>query len=119
MPATHTNTISLHSSCTQDSTSYIPRLRLLLHEIGYRYEAQRPPNPGFRESFHEWFQTTLGPALSWDSKRLHGLEHASSGIAERAYPYANTEMNLLMGKLTAIAIVLDDSIEDEEMYGHM
>ncbi|EGN97888.1 hypothetical protein SERLA73DRAFT_74141 [Serpula lacrymans var. lacrymans S7.3] len=119
MPVKHTNTTSLHSSCTQDSTSYIPRLQLLLREIGYRYEAPLPTNPGFHESFHEWFKTTLGPALSWDSNKLHNLEKASSSLAERAYPFADTEMNLLMGKLIAIALSFDDSIKDDEMYTSM
>jgi len=103
----------------QDTSSdYAPRLQLLLREIGHRYTKPSPPNDDFLNSFHEWLHFTLGPVsgTSWNGKKLLVLEDSSTAVIERAYPYADTEMKFLMAKLTAMVIVMDDSLDDDEMY---
>lgn len=52
-------------------------------------------------------------------KQLTELEHAAGGIIERVYPYASVELKLLFAKLTAIAILIDDSIEDEAVHAEI
>ena len=100
------------------SSDYVPRLQLLLREIGHRYTEPPPPNHKFLNSFHEWLHFTLGPVSgpSWKGKKLLVLEDSSTAVIERAYPYADTEMKFLMAKLTAMVIVMDDSLDDDEMY---
>lgn len=58
----------------------------------------------------------LGPMTSWTTAKLNALEDSSSTIFERAYPFADSEMKFVLAKLTAIAIFLDDSLDDEETY---
>lgn len=98
----------------------VPRLQLLLREIDHRYVAPQSPSMSFLRSFHDWIHNTLGPTTSWTTSKLSILEDTSSAIIERAYPFADTEMRSLMGKLTALAIVIDDSLDDglagEAMY---
>jgi hypothetical protein len=62
---------------------------------------------------------TLGPTSSWGPKKLGELEHAAGGVIERSYPYMSTPLKLLFAKLTAIAILIDDSIEDEDVHHHL
>lgn len=53
---------------------------------------------------------------SWTVAKLNALEDSSSTIFERAYPLSDAEMKFVLAKLTAIAIFLDDSLDDEETY---
>ncbi|KAJ7881253.1 isoprenoid synthase domain-containing protein [Mycena leptocephala] len=98
------------SATVSDYTACIQRL---LTDIGYRYEPFPPYDANYWGPFHTWMLDTLGPTSSWSLKKLNELEHASGGIIERAYPYAGTQLKLLFAKLTAIAILIDDSIENE------
>ncbi|KAJ7726011.1 hypothetical protein DFH07DRAFT_1002067 [Mycena maculata] len=95
---------------------YITSLRRLLTEIGYRDEAAPPYDTAYWGPFHAWMFDTLGPTSSWGVKQLTELEHSSGTIIERAYPHASVQLKLLFAKLTAIAILIDDSIEDEAVY---
>ncbi|KAJ7485905.1 isoprenoid synthase domain-containing protein [Mycena latifolia] len=99
-----------------DFSSCIQRL---LTEIGYRYEPFPPFDANYWEPYHDWILYTLGPASSWTVKQLTEVEHAAGGVVERSYPHAGTEMKLLFAKLTAIAIIVDDSIEDEAVYAEI
>ncbi|KAJ6584129.1 hypothetical protein DFH09DRAFT_911283, partial [Mycena vulgaris] len=56
---------------------------------------------------------TLGPTSSCSEKRLAELEHAAGSISKRTYPYASTEIQLLFAKVTALGLLIDDSIQDE------
>ncbi|KAJ7245608.1 isoprenoid synthase domain-containing protein [Mycena haematopus] len=94
-------------------------IQRLLTEIGYRHEPFPQYDADYWGPFHAWMLNTLGPTSSWDAQKLAGVEHAAGGIIERAYPYSSTELKLLFAKLTAIAIIIDDSIEDEAVYDHL
>jgi len=61
----------------------------------------------------------LGPTSTWSLKQINELEHAAGGVVERAYPCASIELKLLYAKLTAIAILIDDSLEDEAVYAEI
>ncbi|KAJ7131825.1 isoprenoid synthase domain-containing protein [Mycena crocata] len=102
-------TLQIYSSCIQR----------LLTDIGYRYEAFPPYDGTYWEPFHAWMLYTLGPACSWTIAQLTELEHAAGGIMERSFPYAATDLKLLFAKLTALAILLDDSIEDDAVYAEI
>ncbi|KAJ7122260.1 isoprenoid synthase domain-containing protein [Mycena epipterygia] len=95
---------------------YAACIRTLLTDIGYRRDPLPPHDADYWGSFHTWMLYTLGPVSPWSVKQLTELEHAAGGIVERGYPYASTPQKLLFAKLTAIAILIDDSIEDEVMY---
>ncbi|KAF7328109.1 Terpenoid synthase [Mycena sanguinolenta] len=102
------------------STSEISTcIQRLLSEIAYRHEPFPPYDADFWGSFHVWISNTLGPASSWGPKKLAEVEHSAGSIAERAYPHASTVLKLLFAKLTAMGIVIDDSIEDEAVYKHL
>jgi hypothetical protein len=101
------------SATVSDYTACIQRL---LTDIGYRYEPFPPYDANYWGPFHTWMLDTLGPTSSWSLKKLNELEHASGGLMERAYPYAGTQLKLLFAKLTAIVILIDDSIEDESVH---
>ncbi|KAF9059690.1 terpenoid synthase [Rhodocollybia butyracea] len=100
------------------SKDYIPRLQLLLHELDYRYVAPPSPSPSmnFFLAHHEWIHDTVGPMTSWTTSQLDVLEDSSSALIERSYPSADTEMKVILAKLTALAIFLDDSVENDVMY---
>ncbi|KAJ7511372.1 isoprenoid synthase domain-containing protein [Mycena galericulata] len=100
-------------------SDYATCVRDLLIGIGYRYEPFPPYNADYWGPFHIWILYTLGPTSSWNVKQLNELEHTAGGVAERAYPYATIQLKLLFAKLTAIALILDDSIEDETVYGEI
>ncbi|KAJ7688816.1 hypothetical protein B0H17DRAFT_937940 [Mycena rosella] len=97
-------------------TFHATNIRLLLNDIGHRYE----PLPAYDENYwvplHDWFIFTLGPTSSWTLPQLTELEHSSGGIIERSYPHLSMELRLLFAKLTAIAILIDDSIDDPTLY---
>ncbi|KAJ6503752.1 isoprenoid synthase domain-containing protein [Mycena sanguinolenta] len=94
-------------------------IQRLLSEIGYRHEPFPPYDANFWGPFHEWMSNTLGPTSSWAPNRLAEVEHAAGTLSERAYPCASTELKLLFAKLTAMGIIIDDSIEDEAVYEHL
>ncbi|KAJ7775962.1 hypothetical protein DFH07DRAFT_732130 [Mycena maculata] len=99
------------------SPEYTACIRRLLAEIGYREEPLPSYNVNFWGPFHVWVFDTLGPSVPlWGVKQLAEVEHAAGGISERAYPYAELQLKLIIAKLTAIGIVLDDSIENETLY---
>ncbi|KAF7349454.1 Terpenoid synthase [Mycena sanguinolenta] len=94
-------------------------IQRLFSEIGFRHEPFPSYDANYWGPFHRWMLDTLGPTSSWGPKKLAELEHAAGGVIERSYPYASTELKLLFAKLTAIAILIDDSIEDEAVYDHL
>lgn len=101
------------------SKDYLSRLQLLLREIDHRYIAPPSPSVDFLRSHHDWIHNTLGPVSSWNTHKLDILEDSSSAVIERAYPFADTSMRILMGKLTALVIVIDDSMDNEAMYNEI
>ncbi|EGO00743.1 hypothetical protein SERLA73DRAFT_71725 [Serpula lacrymans var. lacrymans S7.3] len=101
------------------AASYFPRLQLFLGEIGYRHGAPPHPNLVFLQSFHEWFHSTLGPILGWNAEKLDNIECATASFGERAYPFTGTEMCLLIAKMTATAMAIDDLVDDDNFYAEM
>jgi hypothetical protein len=101
------------------TSEYSVCIQGLLTDIGYRYEPFPPYDADYWGPFHGWMLHTLGPTSSWGAKQLAELEHAAGGVIERVYPFASTQMKLLFAKLTAIAILIDDSIEDETVHKHL
>ncbi|KAK6992657.1 terpenoid synthase [Favolaschia claudopus] len=101
---------------TEEFTHCIQRL---FKEIGFRHEPFPAYEAQYWEPFHHWMLEVLGPTSSWNAKQLAELEHASGGVIERSYPCASTQLKLLFAKLTAIAIIIDDSIEDEAVHQHL
>lgn len=97
---------------------HVSRIQLLLHEIDFHYVAPNPPDTDFLDPFHEWMHNELGPGAghTWYGKKLLVLEDTTATFAERCYPWAAAEIKLIIAKLTAAAIIIDDSVEDEEMY---
>jgi hypothetical protein len=103
-----------------DTPDYIPRLKLLLDELNYCHNPSPPsPIPGFYDTFHEWIQTILGPALPFGTAKLRNVEEVSSGVSLHFYSFADLEMQLLMAKLIAIIVAFDDSLDDVEMHAEM
>ncbi|KAF8193219.1 hypothetical protein K438DRAFT_2132881 [Mycena galopus ATCC 62051] len=94
-------------------------IQRLLSDIGYRHEPFPLYDADYWVPFHGWMLNTLGPTSSWGPRKLAELEHAAGGIIERAYPYMSTPLKLLFAKLTAIAILIDDSIEDADVHHHL
>ncbi|KAJ7624323.1 terpenoid synthase [Mycena polygramma] len=94
-------------------------IQRLFTDIGYRFEPFPPYDTEYWGPFHDWMLYTLGPTSTWSVKQLTELEHSAGGIIERAYPYASIQLKLLFAKLTAIAILIDDSIEDESVHGEI
>ncbi|KAK6992666.1 terpenoid synthase [Favolaschia claudopus] len=88
-------------------------IRRFLKDIGFCHEPMPKYDPQYWGPFHHWMLQVLGPKSSWNDKQLAELEHEAGGIIERVYPCASMEHNLVYAKLTAIAILIDDSIEDE------
>jgi hypothetical protein len=98
------------------ATNYVVHLQQLLHQIGHRYTAPPPPNLDFLDAFHEWFVTRLGPCTTWSRDKLDALEHVAATIIERSYRYADAEVKMVLGVLTALVTYMDDSIDDKEIY---
>lgn len=105
-----------HSHKRDASTDYVPRLQLLLHEINHRYVAPQSSSTEFLNSHHDWIHNTVGPLTSWTTKKLAGLEDSSFAVIDRSYPFGDTEMKVLLGKLTALAILIDDSLDNDALY---
>ncbi|KAJ6448034.1 isoprenoid synthase domain-containing protein [Mycena sanguinolenta] len=78
-------------------SKYATYIKRLLIDLDYRY----------------WIFHTLGPTSSCGQKRLAELENAAGSISRRTYPYASTELQLLFAKITALGLLIDDSIQDE------
>ncbi|KAJ7636366.1 isoprenoid synthase domain-containing protein [Roridomyces roridus] len=97
------------------SSDFSTVVQSLLLDIGYRYEPFPQYDPEYWGPFHHWMLHTLGPVSTWNLKQLTELEHSSGGIIERAYPHTSTAFKLIFAKLTAIAILIDDSIEDDRV----
>ncbi|KAJ7618740.1 hypothetical protein FB45DRAFT_755883 [Roridomyces roridus] len=97
------------------SSDFSTIVQNLLLDIGYRYEPCPPYDPEYWGPFHHWMLHTLGPVSTWNIKQLTELEHSSGGIIERSYPYTSIPFKLLFAKLTAIAILIDDSLEDDRV----
>lgn len=97
------------------TVSWSSSVRLLLHDIGYRYETL-PHDTNYWGSFHEWIISTLGPVCPWNFEQLTELEHAAGGVVDRGYPYASGQLKLVFAKLSAMVIVIDDSIDDPTLY---
>jgi hypothetical protein len=95
---------------------YNTHIQRLLTDIGYRYEAIPTYDATYWSPFHTWVLYTLGPTSPCNVKQLTELEHVAGGIVERVYPYANVDIKLVFAKLTALIVVIDDSIEDEAVY---
>ena len=115
----HPTAPAISQSQTKDpSRSYVPRLELLLQEIGHRFATPPTPNREFLDRFREWIHNSLGPVSgpTWKGKKLLALEDQATAVMERAYPYADADMKFVMGRLTAMVIVIDDSLEDDQMY---
>ncbi|KAJ7258984.1 isoprenoid synthase domain-containing protein [Mycena rebaudengoi] len=101
------------------SNEFTVCIQRLFTEIGFRHQPFPPHDTNYWAALHAWMHDTLGPMSSWSLEQLGELEHSSGGIIERAYPYASTELKLPFAKLTAIAILIDDSIEDEFVHAQI
>ncbi|KAJ6570879.1 isoprenoid synthase domain-containing protein [Mycena vulgaris] len=101
------------------SSDYATCVQQLLNDIGYRSGPHPPYDPNYWGPFHDWIMLTLGPTSSWSVAQLAELEQSAGTVIERAYPYACIEMKLLFAKLTALAILIDDSIEDTTVYAEI
>lgn len=95
------------------SEEHLPRLQLLLHEIGYRCIVPQCPDVELLQLHHHWMHHILGPVTSWSTAKLDALENTSVSFTERVYPHASTKIKFVLAKLTAIAVYLDDSLDDE------
>lgn len=98
------------------SIEHIPRLQQFLHEIGYRHSIGPPPPSELIEAHHHFMHHVFGPHTPWTVERLSVLEEASVSLFHRAYPFADVEMKAVLAKLAAIALFLDDSLDNEEAY---
>ncbi|KAJ7708635.1 terpenoid synthase [Mycena metata] len=97
-------------------SDYTDCIKRLLIDIGYRDEPFPAYDSSYWGPFHSWMLEELGPTSTWSLKQLNELEHAAGGVIERSYPCASVELKLLYAKLTAIAILIDDSLEDEAVH---
>jgi hypothetical protein len=95
------------------SSNYATCVKRLLIDLEYRYEPPPCHDANYWDVFHQWILHTLGPTSSCSANRLAELEHAAGSIRKRAYPYASTELQLLFAKVTALGLLIDDSIQDE------
>ncbi|KAJ7748359.1 terpenoid synthase [Mycena metata] len=100
-------------------SDYTDCIKRLLIDIGYRDEPFPAYDSNYWGLFHSWMLEELGPTSTWSLKQLSELEHAAGGIVERAYPCASLQLKLLYAKLTAIAILIDDSLEDEAVHAEI
>jgi hypothetical protein len=94
-------------------SNYATCVKRLLIDLEYRYEPPPSHDANYWDLFHQWILYTLGPTSACGEKRLAELEHAAGSISRRAYPYASTELQLLYAKVTALGLLIDDSIQDE------
>ncbi|KAF9061711.1 terpenoid synthase [Rhodocollybia butyracea] len=89
---------------------YISRLQFLLHEVEYRHIPSSPPIELLR-SHNSWTHDTLGPMTPWTKCHLDAVAKMSLDLPYKAYPYADTEVIAVIGKLTALVLYIDDSLE--------
>jgi hypothetical protein len=92
-------------------SNYATCVKRLLIDLEYRYEPPPSHDANYWDLFHQWILYTLGPTSSCSEKRLDELEHAAGSTSKRAYPYASTELQLLFAKVTALGLLIDDSIQ--------
>ncbi|KAJ7886792.1 isoprenoid synthase domain-containing protein [Mycena olivaceomarginata] len=97
-------------------SNYATCVKRLLIDLEYRYEPPPSHDANYWDLFHQWILYTLGPTSACGEKRLAELEHAAGSISRRAYPYASTELQLLYAKVTALGLLIDDSIQDEAVW---
>ncbi|KAJ7618164.1 terpenoid synthase [Mycena polygramma] len=95
--------------------NYASCIKRLLIDLEYRYEVPPLHDSHFWDVFHQWIVYTLGPTSSCSEKCLADLEDAAGSISKRAYPYASIELQLLCAKITALGLLIDDSIQDDAM----
>ncbi|KAJ7242651.1 hypothetical protein C8J57DRAFT_1243853 [Mycena rebaudengoi] len=98
-----------------DASWYTQSTQQLLRDIGYRYDTILY-DADYWGPFHDWMVSTLGPVCPWNSDQLADLEDAAGGVIDRSYPHACVTLKLLFAELTAIAILLDDSINNPALY---
>ncbi|KAJ7912048.1 hypothetical protein B0H13DRAFT_2478591, partial [Mycena leptocephala] len=79
-------------------SNYATCVKRLLIDLEYRYEPPPSHDANYWDLFHH-------------EKRLDELEHAAGSTSKRAYPYASTELQLLFAKVTALGLLIDDSIQ--------
>ncbi|KAJ7642326.1 isoprenoid synthase domain-containing protein [Mycena polygramma] len=101
------------------SADYTACVKRLLIDLQYRYEPPPSHDTNYWDQFHQWIVYSLGPTSSFGEKHMAEIEHAAGSISERCYPYASTELQLLFAKMTALGILMDDSIQDEAMYSEI
>ncbi|KAJ7604417.1 isoprenoid synthase domain-containing protein [Mycena polygramma] len=104
---------------SNSSSDYTACVKRLLIDLQYRYEPPPSHDANYWDHFHRWIVYKLGPTSSFGEKHLAEIEHAAGSISERCYPYASTELQLLFAKMTALGILMDDSIQDEAMYSEI
>jgi len=94
-------------------SNYATSVKRLLIDLEYRHEPPAPHDANYWDLFHQWILCTLRPTSSCSEKRLAEIEHAAGTFSKRVYPYASTELQLLFAKITALGILIDDSVQDE------
>ncbi|KAJ7609408.1 terpenoid synthase [Roridomyces roridus] len=97
------------------SASYTTYIQQLLRDMGYRHVPRSEPDARFWDPYHDWMVNTLGPTLTYDSKQLAKLEVHAGGIMDFAYPFMDPSLKLIYVKLTAMVIVIDGAMDDEEL----
>lgn len=97
-------------------SDYVTCLQRLLREISHRHEPPPSHEADYWNSFHAWIRDMLAPTSSWKVERLTAMASVAGGMVARVYPYSSTQLRLLYAKLNAVAIILDDSVEDPTIY---
>ncbi|KAJ7865027.1 terpenoid synthase [Mycena olivaceomarginata] len=92
---------------------YNTHIQRLLTDIGYRYEAIPTYDATYWSPFHTWMLYTLGPTSPCNVKQLTELEQVAGGIVEASISLCKRRHKACLAKLTALVVVIDDSIEDE------
>lgn len=98
---------------------YAAYIQKLLKEIDHRYIAPPAHDAAYWAAFHHWMTVTLPPTCSWSAARLAELEHAAGGLGGRFYPYACTELKLVVAKLSVLGFIIDDSIQDDAVQAQL
>ncbi|KAF9059252.1 terpenoid synthase [Rhodocollybia butyracea] len=73
----------------------------------------------FQRSYHGWMHNTFGPTTSWTTRQIDILEELTFTFVEKLFPFVDSEMKGITGKFTAIAIYLDDSLENDAVYNEI
>ncbi|EPQ51652.1 terpenoid synthase [Gloeophyllum trabeum ATCC 11539] len=115
-----TDISSRKESSNAGSFDYKARINQFLHDIGYRYEPTPSADPEFLLLFHDWIITEVQPVSGLDEKRIAAIENWASSVPVWCYPYADLEPTMLMSKLTALALIIDDSLlNDNAVHKHI